>query len=56
MLEASPDSLEEALGAALFLGRLPMARLIARLRVGAEGQEGMRAFLERRKPAWCDAD
>ena len=32
------------------------ARLIARLRVGAEGQEGMRAFLERRKPAWCDAD
>jgi methylglutaconyl-CoA hydratase len=32
------------------------ARLIARLRVGAEGQEGMRAFLDRRKPAWCDAD
>lgn len=28
------------------------ARLIARLRVGEEGQEGMRAFLEKRKPAW----
>lgn len=27
--------------------------LIARLRTGAEGQEGLRAFLEKRKPAWA---
>jgi methylglutaconyl-CoA hydratase len=30
------------------------ARLIARLRVSGEGQEGMRAFLEKRPPAWRD--
>ena len=28
------------------------AALIARLRVSAEGQEGLSAFLEKRKPAW----
>lgn len=28
------------------------AHWIARLRVGPEGQEGVRAFLERRKPSW----
>jgi methylglutaconyl-CoA hydratase len=28
--------------------------LIARLRTGAEGQEGLRAFLEKRPPAWAD--
>ena len=27
--------------------------LIARLRVSPEGQEGIAAFLEKRKPAWC---
>ena len=27
--------------------------LIAKLRVSAEGQEGLAAFLEKRKPAWC---
>ena len=32
------------------------ARLIARLRVGAEGQEGMRAFLDKRPPAWRDGE
>ena len=30
------------------------AALIARLRVSAEGQEGLSAFLEKRKPAWID--
>jgi methylglutaconyl-CoA hydratase len=30
------------------------ARTAARLRAGAEGQDGLRAFLERRKPAWID--
>jgi methylglutaconyl-CoA hydratase len=29
------------------------ADLIARLRVSPEGQEGIAAFLEKRKPAWC---
>ena len=28
------------------------ARIIAKLRVSAEGQEGLRAFLEKRKPSW----
>lgn len=30
------------------------AALIARLRVSAEGQEGLGAFLDKRKPRWCD--
>jgi methylglutaconyl-CoA hydratase len=30
------------------------ARIAARLRAGAEGQEGLRAFLERRKAAWLE--
>jgi methylglutaconyl-CoA hydratase len=30
------------------------AELAARLRAGAEGQEGLRAFLERRAPSWRD--
>lgn len=32
------------------------ARLIAGLRVSPEGQEGMRAFLEKRKPTWGKGD
>ncbi len=31
------------------------ARMIADLRISAEGQEGMTAFLEKRKPAWAVA-
>jgi methylglutaconyl-CoA hydratase len=30
------------------------ARIAARLRAGEEGQDGLRAFLERRKPRWMD--
>lgn len=30
------------------------ARTIAELRVSAEGQEGLRAFLEKRRPAWAE--
>jgi methylglutaconyl-CoA hydratase len=30
------------------------AQLAARLRAGEEGQDGLRAFLERRKPGWID--
>lgn len=29
------------------------ADLIAKLRISAEGQEGLSAFLDKRKPAWC---
>ena len=29
------------------------AALIARLRVSAEGQEGLSSFLDKRKPSWC---
>ncbi|MNH47368.1 gamma-carboxygeranoyl-CoA hydratase [compost metagenome] len=29
---------------------------IARIRVSAEGQEGLRAFLEKRRPAWQTDD
>src|SRR3546814_8929539 len=29
------------------------AELIARLRVSPEGQDGIAAFLEKRKPKWC---
>jgi methylglutaconyl-CoA hydratase len=32
------------------------ARMIAGLRVSPEGQEGMRAFLEKRKPTWAKGD
>ena len=32
------------------------ARMIAGLRVSPEGQEGMRAFLEKRKPTWIEGD
>ena len=32
------------------------ARIIAGLRVSPEGQEGMRAFLEKRKPTWVKGD
>ena len=31
------------------------AALIARLRVSPEGQEGLSAFLDKRKPAWIDS-
>ena len=30
-----------------------LARIAARLRAGAEGQEGLRAFLEKREPSWA---
>jgi methylglutaconyl-CoA hydratase len=30
------------------------AHIAAKLRAGSEGQEGLRAFLERRRPSWRD--
>ena len=32
-----------------------LARIAAGLRAGAEGQEGLRAFLEKRSPSWTDS-
>ena len=49
LLQRLPEiSLEEAKGFT--------ARVIANLRMGDEGQEGMNAFLEKRKPAWRQED
>jgi methylglutaconyl-CoA hydratase len=55
LLAAAP----EAARTAKRLAREPrvgdeMIRLIAELRAGDEGQEGLRAFLERRPPTWRD--
>ena len=50
----------EATRAAKRLAREPppdgeeLARIAAGLRAGAEGQEGLRAFLEKREPGWSD--
>ena len=33
-------------------GGVEAAHVAATLRAGAEGQEGLRAFLERREPSW----
>jgi methylglutaconyl-CoA hydratase len=50
----------EATRAAKRLARTPtpdgeaLARIAAGLRAGAEGQEGLRAFLERRPPSWLE--
>lgn len=33
--------------------RAMTTEMIARLRVSAEGQEGLKAYLEKRKPGWC---
>lgn len=55
-----PQAMAAAKDLARFVGRGPVdramiedtARRIAEIRVGAEGQEGLAAFLEKRKPAW----
>ena len=36
------------------LSRLAAARRIARARISAEGQEGVRAFLDKRKARWAE--
>jgi methylglutaconyl-CoA hydratase len=36
--------------------KIETSGLIARLRAGREGQEGMAAFLERRRPSWRPGD
>jgi methylglutaconyl-CoA hydratase len=57
VLEQLESAGPEATRAAKELARAPLpaeetARRIAERRASAEGQEGLRAFLEKRKPAW----
>jgi methylglutaconyl-CoA hydratase len=59
LLSSGPQALRACKALALNVGRLDhdsarryTAELIATLRVSGEGQEGMRAFLEKRKPNW----
>lgn len=49
---ATKDLLERIEGASLAEAAETTTALIARLRVGAEGQAGMRAFLDKRRPPW----
>ena len=43
---SNKETLEEALSST--------AKMIAEIRASEEGQEGMAAFLEKRKPKWMD--
>ncbi|GAC1382147.1 MAG: enoyl-CoA hydratase-related protein [Ktedonobacteraceae bacterium] len=59
LLSSGPQALRACKALALNVGHMQYdrarkytAELIATLRVGAEGQEGLRAFLEKRKPKW----
>lgn len=62
LLEGGPEAQAETKDLiASVAGRQPgpelseeTARRIARLRVGAEGQEGMAAFFDKRKPGWTE--
>jgi methylglutaconyl-CoA hydratase len=51
-LASSKELIEKVSGGSLEEVSDYTARLIARLRVAPEGQEGMRAFFEKRKPKW----
>ena len=55
LLKAGPNALAECKRLILRLTRRQAedtSELIARLRVSPEGQEGMTAFFEKRKPNW----
>lgn len=59
LLLGGPEALSVSKGLARRMGRLPLEEaleeatgVIAARRASAEGQEGMRAFLERRSPSW----
>lgn len=59
LLAGGPEALAASKDLAKRMGRLPLdealgeaAGVIAARRASAEGQEGMKAFLERRRPAW----
>lgn len=52
-VEASKRLVDDVAGRVIDRDLMEMtAHRIARIRVGDEGQEGVRAFLERRRPAW----
>lgn len=60
LLLGGPEALAVSKGLAKRMGRLPLdealeeaAGVIAARRASAEGQEGMKAFLERRSPSWA---
>src|SRR5438105_14090483 len=59
LLSSGPQALRACKALALNVGRMDhdtarkyTAEAIAMLRVSPEGQEGLRAFLEKRKPNW----
>ena len=52
--QAATKRLLEELGTPNEAVRNQTARLIAELRASAEGQEGLGAFLEKRRPSWRD--
>ncbi|MFL5627334.1 MAG: enoyl-CoA hydratase/isomerase family protein, partial [Ktedonobacteraceae bacterium] len=59
LLSSGPQAVRACKALALSVGRMDhdtarryTAEIIAKLRVSAEGQEGMSAFLEKRKPNW----
>ncbi|HEV2580076.1 MAG TPA: enoyl-CoA hydratase-related protein, partial [Ktedonobacteraceae bacterium] len=61
LLRAAPLAMRACKALALNVGRMDAAdasrytaETIARLRVSKEGQEGLRAFLEKRKPGWIE--
>ncbi len=61
LLLGGPEALAVSKDLARRMGRLPLAEaleeatgVISTRRASAEGQEGMRAFLERRSPAWAE--
>ena len=61
LLLGGPEALAVSKDLARRMGRLPLDEaveeatgVISTRRASAEGQEGMRAFLERRSPSWTE--
>lgn len=55
-LKMAKDLIREVPGMSPDTYKKYTAEMIARLRISDEGQEGMRAFFEKRKPAWAQDD
>jgi methylglutaconyl-CoA hydratase len=54
LLTSGPQAMQEAKKLIRLRPGSEVAEIAARLRTGDEGQEGLRAFLERRKPSWLE--